>query len=51
MNVLDLSTNIKYLNKKPVTNMTNWIKNQIENLYNPVSAPMAATPEGLAERL
>lgn len=31
--------------------MTNWIKNQIENLYNPVSAPMAATPEGLAERL
>ena len=38
MNVLDLPTNKKYLNKNPIINMTNWMKNLIVNLYNFVSA-------------
>ena len=28
-----------------------WFRNTIINLYNPVSAPVAATPDGLSVRL
>ena len=31
--------------------MTSWIRNTISNLYNAVSAPVAATRDALAERL
>ena len=31
--------------------MTSWIRNTISNLYNAVSAPVAATQDALAERL
>ena len=31
--------------------MTSWIRNQMANLYNFVSAPVAATREALAKRL
>ena len=37
-------------NKKAVTNMTSWMRNQIANLYNFVLAPMTAT-RGTFERL
>ena len=47
MNALDLSTNQKYLNKKH--DKHDW--NDIENLYNFVSTPMAATRDALTERL
>ena len=31
--------------------MTSWIRNQVANLYNGVSAPVAVTRDALAERL
>ena len=31
--------------------MYNWMKNQITDLYNAVSAPVAATRDALSERL
>ena len=37
MNLLDFSTNQKYSNKKPITNMSCWMRNQRSNLYNSVS--------------
>lgn len=33
----------KYLCKKPIINMTSWIRNQIANLYDFVSAPIVQT--------
>lgn len=51
MNALELTTNQKYSNKKPIIKITNWMRNQIANLYNALSAPIAATRDTLAERL
>lgn len=51
MNALDLSTNYQYSNKKPIINVTSWMRNTIRILYNVVSAPVAATRGTLAERL
>ena len=31
--------------------MTSWMRNQLTNLYNAVSAPVAATRDALTERL
>ena len=42
MNVLDLSENEKYSNKKPIINMTTWMRNQIANFSHAFSAPIAA---------
>ena len=38
-----MSTNQKYLCKKAIINMTSWIRNQIANLYDFVSAPIVQT--------
>ena len=46
-----MSTNQKYLNKKPVLNMTSWMKNQIPNIYSFVSADVGAIQDELVERL
>ena len=51
MNALDLSTNQQYPNKKPIINMSSWMRNQLAKLYNAVSAPVAATCYALTERL
>ena len=51
MNFSDLFTNQKYPNKKPIINLTSWMRNQLEKLYNAVSAPVAATRDPLAKRL
>ena len=51
MNVSDLSTNQQYSNRKPIINMTSWMKNQTANLYNTVSASMTATLDALVKRL
>lgn len=45
MNALDLSTNKIHSNKYPIINMSSWIKNQTANLYNVVSALIAAIGE------
>ena len=37
--------------RKPVINMTSWMKNQLTKLYNAVSVPVAATRDAPAERL
>ena len=42
MNVLDLSANQKYSDKKPKINMTTWMRNQISNFSYAFSAPIAA---------
>lgn len=42
MNALDLSRNKIHSNKYPIINMSSWIKNQTANLYNVVSALIAA---------
>ena len=34
-----------------IINVTSWMRNQITNLYNAVSASVAATRDALAERL
>ena len=39
------------LSQKYIINMYNWMKNQITDLYNAVSAPVAATRDALSERL
>ena len=39
------------LSQKYIINMYNWMKNQITDLYNAVSAPVAATQDALSERL
>ena len=36
---------------KNMISMTSWMRNHIENLYNVVSTPMAATRDALTERL
>ena len=46
-----MPANEKYLNKKPIKNMTSWIRNQIDNLYNAVPKPVTATRDALTERL
>ena len=51
MNALDLSTNQQYPNKKPLTNMSSWMTNQLGKLYNAVSASVAATRDALTKRL
>ena len=51
MSALDLSTNQQCSNKKLTINMTSYIRNQIANLYNAVSEPVAARRDPLAERL
>ena len=48
--MLDLSTNQQYLNKKPILDMTSWMKNQIANIYNFVSASVGAIQDELVER-
>ena len=37
--------------RKPIINMTSWMRNQLTKLYNAVSAPVTATRDALAERL
>ena len=49
--MLDLAKNQKYINKNHIVNIASWMRNQIANLCNPVSAPITATPDALAERL
>ena len=51
MSATELSINKQYLNKKLLINVTSWMRNQIANLYNAVSASAAATRDSLAERL
>ena len=38
------------LSHKCIINMYNWMKNQITDLYNAVSAPVAATRDALTEQ-
>ena len=51
MSAPKLPTNQKNLNKKLITKMASWLRNQIANLYNGVSAPVVATRDVLGERL
>ena len=51
MNALDLSTNQQYPNKIPAIKRGRWIRNQIANLYNFVSASEAAIREALTRGL
>ena len=37
--------------RKPIINMTGWMRNQLTKLYNAVSAPVAVTRDALAGRL
>ena len=37
--------------RKPIINMTSWMKNQLTKSYNAVSAPVSATQDALPERL
>ena len=43
MNMLDLATNQKYMNKKPIIDMARWMRTQIANLWNLVSAATTVT--------
>lgn len=43
INELDLSANQQNPNKKPIIDITSWIRNLIANLYNFVSASVAET--------
>ena len=51
MSTLELSTNKNFLLPKSIIRMNNWFRNKITDLYNIVSAPIAATRDALAERL
>ena len=51
MNAVDLSTNQQYPNKIPVIKRGRWMRNQIANLYNFVSASEAATRKALTRGL
>ena len=51
MDAPDLSTNQQYPNKKPIINMSSWMRNQLAKLCNAVSASVAATRDALTERL
>ena len=50
----NLSNDHKFSEKfsrKPITNMTSWMKNQLTKSYNAVLAPVSATRDAVAERL
>ena len=51
MNALDWPTGQEYSSKKPMINMTGWMKNQLAKLYKALSEPVAATRDALAEKL
>ena len=46
-----MSINQLYPNKKPIINMSSWMRSQLAKLYNAVSAPVATTHDALMERL
>ena len=47
MNALIFPRTNHIQNRKPITNLTSWMRNQVANLYNAV----LATRDALAERL
>ena len=53
MNVSELSTMKNFSNSKNIYNkrMSSWMRNMISNLYNAVSAPVAATHDALRKKL
>ena len=51
MNALDVPTNQRYSNEKPIINMTRLMRSQIVNLHNTALLPIAATRDELVERV
>ena len=51
MSAQELPANQQYLSKILLINTTSWIRNQVDNLYNAVSAPVAVTRDALCIKL
>lgn len=51
MSAPTLSTKQQHSKKKPIINMTSWMRNHLANLNNAVAPPVAETRDTFAEKM